>query len=208
MVLSMAIGTFALEGNSATHSVHTDEAFILGDANGDGAVDMKDSIDLKKACAGINTVGENEADINADGIINAKDLLVLKKCNAEVDELSNYDNAKPVDSFSIAGNDISQYSIVYHEDAKYVENSYYAADTLRKYIDIAVGCNIPVVTEDKLETEHKIEMVDVKTIPGLEEELEIENYKYEVVEGDLLIYGTRRGNMYAITEIAEDYLGY
>ncbi len=106
----------------------------------------------------------------------------------------------------IAGNDISTYSIVYPAGAKYEENAYFAADTLRKFIKLATGVSLTVVAEAT--TENVIEMVDVTTIEGLEDELEIENYKYEVVDGDLLIYGTRRGNMYAVYEILEEYLGY
>ena len=210
MIGSMMITALAadLEGNSVQINIKSDDGFVLGDANGDGAVDMTDSLDLKKNCAGIATVDANSADINADGIINAKDLLLLKKCNAGLDSLASYEDENYVDSFTIAGNDISEYSIVYHEDAVYVKNSYYSATTLSRYIEKATGVSIPVVTPDKLTTEHKIEMVDVTKIEGLEEKLEIENYQYEVVNGDLLIYGTRRGNMYAVYEILEDILGY
>ncbi len=210
MIGSMMITALAadLEGNSVQINIKSDDGFVLGDANGDGAVDMTDSFDLKKNCAGIATVDANSADINADGIINAKDLLLLKKCNAGLDSLASYEDENYVDSFTIAGNDISEYSIVYHEDAVYVKNSYYSATTLSRYIEKATGVSIPVVTPDNLATEHKIEMVDVTKIEGLEEKLEIENYQYEVVNGDLLIYGTRRGNMYAVYEILEDILGY
>ncbi len=206
MIVSTVISAGALRTNTGSYNITVGGDFIVGDANGDGAVDMTDSLDLKKACAGIAEVGEDAGDVNCDGIVNAKDLLILKKCNAGVDELANYEDGSAIDSFAIAGNDISEYTIVYHADAKYVENNYYAADSLRKFIKLATGINLTVATEAT--TEHKIEMVDVTTIEGLEEELEIENYKYEVVDGDLLIYGTRRGAMYAVYEIAEKYLGY
>ncbi len=197
----------ALVDFSGNTAVITDDTYTLGDVNGDGAVDMHDSLDARKFCAGIGELDEMAGDINADGKINAADLLIMKKCNAGLDSLENYnDTEAAVDVFTIAGNPISTYSIVYHKDAKYVENAYYSADTLRNYIDLATGCDLHVVTEP--EGENVIEFVDVTTVEGLEEELFIENYKYEVVDGNLYIYGTFRGNMYAVNDILENYLGY
>lgn len=206
MLLPMAISSGALMENSASVNFMPVDDFVVGDANNDGVVDMTDSLELKKSCAGIAEVDDNAADINCDGIINAKDLLILKKCNAELDSIKNYTSKQAIDKFTIAGNDISEYSIVYHEDAKYVENNYYAADTLRKYVKHATGVELPVVTEAT--TAHKIEMVDVTKIEGLEEDLGIEAYKFEVKDGDLLIYGTRRGSMYAVYDILESILGF
>jgi len=206
MLGSMIISAAALTDNEANVNHKPVDEFVVGDANGDGSANALDAVEIKKSCVALSVVDDNAADINADGAVNAKDLLIISKCFAEVDSLENYDNGETVYKLTIAGNDISEYSIVYHADAKYVENNYYAADTLRKYIEYATGINLPVVTEAT--TEHKIEMVDVTTIAGLEEELAIEEYKYEVEDGDLLIYGTRRGAMYAVYDILEDYLGY
>ena len=206
MLCSMVVSAAALTNNEASVNHKTLNNYELGDANGDGDANAMDALEMKKSYVALSVVDESASDINADGVINAKDLLILKKCFAEVDSLSNYENGEAIYKLTIGGNDISEYSIVYHADAKYVENNYYAADTLRKYIEIATGVNLPVVTEAK--TAHKIEMVDVTTIEGLEEELAIEEYKYEVADGDLLIYGTRRGAMYAVYDILDDYLGY
>jgi len=206
MVLSTVVQVAALQKYDCYFDTVENHTFKVGDANNDGRVNAVDSLEMKKYCASLATVNEDGADINSDGTVNAKDLLLLKKCNAGVDSLDNYRDDNVVDNFRIAGNDISQYSIVYHEDSKYIENIYFSADALRKYISIATGTNLNVGTEQV--TEYKIEFVDVTTIPGLEEELYIENYKYEVVDGDLYIYGTRRGAMYSVFEIAEDYLGY
>ena len=206
MLFTTVLSTSALTNNTTIVDMIDDGGFILGDANGDGSVDMKDSLCIRQYCAGVGSVDENSSDINADGKINAKDLLILKKCNAKTDNLANYDSQAYVDYLTIAGNSISEYSIVYPEEYKYVENTYYSADTFRKYIKIATNVDLPVVTEST--TEHVIRFVDVTEIDGLEEELFIENYKYEVRDGDLLIYGTRRGNMYAVNRILEDFLGY
>ncbi|MBR6650071.1 MAG: DUF4838 domain-containing protein [Clostridia bacterium] len=206
MILSAAIPALALNKNESYFDTVADNSFTVGDANDDGMVNAYDSVEMKKYCVGMSEVNADGSDINSDGTVNAKDLLILKKCHAGVDSISNYEDDNVVDTFTIAGNDISKYSIVYHEDSKYIENIYFSADTLRKYIKIATGTNLNVGTEPV--TEYKIEFVDVTTIPGMEEKLHIENYYYEVVDGNLFIYGTRRGSLYSVFEIAEDYLGY
>ncbi|MBQ7836667.1 MAG: dockerin type I repeat-containing protein, partial [Clostridia bacterium] len=207
MLLSSVISVSALSGNNSEYAVITDDGFTLGDANGDGAIDMKDSLALRQYCAGVGSADENAGDINGDGKINAKDLLILKKCNALLDSVDNYnDSPYAVDFLTIAGNDISDYCIVYPDGGKYVENAYYSADTLRRYIKDATGIDLPLVAEatgDKV-----IEFVDVSSVEGLEEELGIESYKYEVSGGNLYIYGTFRGNMYAVNDILENVIGF
>ena len=206
MFASTVVSASALTGNSNNFGVLTDDGYTVGDVNGDTYVDMKDSLALRKHCAGVEDVDGKAGDINADGTVNAKDLLIIKKCNAGVDDIENYESAAAVDNFLIAGNDISTYSIVYHDDMQYVENAYYAADTLRKYVRVATNVNLSIGTEQT--AEHKIEFVDVNTVEGMADKLGIENYVYEVKDGDLYIYGTRRGNMYAVYEILEEVLGY
>ncbi|MBR6651138.1 MAG: DUF4838 domain-containing protein, partial [Clostridia bacterium] len=206
MLVSSVISASALSGNGAYPDIIMGNEYTVGDANDDGAVNAMDDLEIKKYCVDLSVVNVDGSDINADGSVNAKDLLILKKCHAGVDALENYESDKAVANFTIAGNPISEYDIVYHADAKYVENNYYAADTLRKFINLSTGVNLGTTTAAT--RAHKIEFVDVTTVEGLEEELEIENYKYEVVDGDLFIYGTRRGAMYAVYEILEEYLGY
>lgn len=206
MIGSMFVSTAALTNNTTTFNLVTDGNYVVGDVDGDGASNAVDSLEIKKYCASMTVVNMHSADINADNYVNAKDLLLLKKCHAGVDSLENYDNENLVDKFTIAGNDISKYSIVYHDGSKYVENAYYAASTLQRYVLSATGVELSVGTEAT--TDYVIEMVDVTTIEGLEAELGVESYKYEVVDGNLLIYGTRRGNMYAVYDILEDVLGY
>ncbi len=206
MIFSTIMSASALRDNLADPKMIVEEGFTVGDADGDGNINANDAISIKKYCANIFYDYSHGADINGDGEINAKDLLIFKKCIVSLDSFENYKNEETLGIFQIGGNNISDFSIVYHPDSKYVENNYYAADTLRKFINIATGVNLGITVE--ADKPHKIEFVDVTTIPGLEEELEMENYKYEVVDGDLYIYGTRRGAMYAVYEILEEYLGY
>lgn len=208
MVMASVVQAGALTKYDRYFKTVADDSFKVGDANNDGRVNSFDTIEYKKYFVSIAEINENGADINSDAVVNAKDLMLLKKCHAGVDDLKNYDNDGQVDNFRIAGIDISEFTIIYHEDSKYIENNYFAADALRKFINIATGTNLLVAEADDVTAEHVIEFVDVTTIPGLEEELYIENYKYEVKDGDLYIYGTRRGALYSVFEIAEDYLGY
>ncbi len=54
---------------------------ITGDANGDGLVNMKDVLVLRKVLAGMTVEGyiEAAADVTADGAVNMKDVLQLRK---------------------------------------------------------------------------------------------------------------------------------
>ena len=207
MLLSTVMSVSALTPNQTYFNTVWDE-IVVGDANGDGSVDMKDSLAMRQYCAGAETVSEKAADINCDGKVNAKDLLLIKRCNAELEDIGTYNSDKAVARFTIAGNDITEYSIVYDENAKYIENMYFSADSLRKYINIATGNNLKVAPQPTEESKHNIFFVDVTKVEGMEEKLGIESYQYEVRDGDVYIYGTRRGNMYAVFEIAEDVLGY
>ena len=183
MLASAVIPSFALTDNTTHIALIEDEGFTVGDVNADGNVDMKDSLEIRKYCAEGTAIDENAADINADGKVNAKDLLILKKCNAEIESIEKYESSYAVDALTIAGNNISEYCIVYPAEGKYVENAYYSADTLRKYINVSTGVNLPIVTEAT--TEKVIQFVDVCSIEGLEEDLGIESYKYEVKDGNL-----------------------
>lgn len=216
MIASSVVSASALKSHGEDPNVIVGNNFVVGDANNDGVVNAQDTFNFKLFLVNDGDVDANGADINADGAINAKDLLILGKCFAEVDSLANYEDNNTVDTFTIAGNDISEYDIIYFptretdpndaNDIDYAENAHYAADTLRKFINIATGVNLGKTTTQT--RAHKIEFVDVTGNTALEEKLEVENYIYEVVDGDLLIYGTRRGNMYAVYEILEEYLGF
>ena len=62
-------------------------AELRGDANGDGAVNMKDVLLMRKFLAGVEVEYNAEnADCNADGTVNMKDVLLLRKYLAGVVE--------------------------------------------------------------------------------------------------------------------------
>ncbi len=58
---------------------------ILGDANDDGLMNMKDVLVMRKYIAGMDTeINLKNADVNLDGAVNLKDVLLVRKCIAGV----------------------------------------------------------------------------------------------------------------------------
>ena len=212
-IISVLLCAFMILGAASVYSsafdVEVDKRYVVGDANNDGVVDMKDSLDIKKACAGIGDVNVDGSDINCDGIVNAKDLLISKKCNADLDDILNYEDDDTIDNFSIGGVAIEEFCIVVPEWATDEHNILYAANRFAQLIQVATGYEPEIFWGEKSEEyDHAINFCDVPSGSELEEKLFIENYIYEVVNGSLNIYGTRRGNMYAIYDIATEYLGF
>ncbi len=75
---SIVIGT----NNEALLNAKLICKFILGDVDGDGIVNPRDTINLKKLIAGMAdpaTLSEDGADLNGDGVVNSRDMLLLKK---------------------------------------------------------------------------------------------------------------------------------
>ncbi len=70
-----AEGTFKMPGDDVTL---TAEYTLLGDINGDGAVNMEDSAILKNILLG-NLEATEAADINGDGSVNTKDAFIIKQ---------------------------------------------------------------------------------------------------------------------------------
>ncbi len=73
------LGELVPDPTEPTTTGSSDET--IGDANGDGAVNMKDVLVLRKVLAGMSVEGyvEAAADVTADGAVNMKDVLQLRK---------------------------------------------------------------------------------------------------------------------------------
>ena len=56
-----------------------------GDVNGDGVVNSKDLVILKRYLANWKdvTIDEKNADVNGDGVVNTKDVVILKRYLAD-----------------------------------------------------------------------------------------------------------------------------
>ena len=69
---------------------------LVGDANNDGAVNMKDVLAMRKYIAGMDTeINATAADVNGDGAVNMKDVLVVRKYLAGLGDLGEADIVKP-----------------------------------------------------------------------------------------------------------------
>ena len=73
------------EGNEILTSATWVTEAITGDANGDGSVDMKDVLLVRKSIAGMTvTIDETAADVDKDGSVTMKDVLKIRKYIAKM----------------------------------------------------------------------------------------------------------------------------
>ncbi len=195
------------ENLSLTQSFKMDETFDLGDVNGDGSINAMDSFCIKTVLSGTSTVEIDSfaADFDADGKVTAMDAYSLKLCNAGVSTTKSFENGKQLYNLTIGGVSIKDFSLVIPADASYDSNLYYATELLFQYIKKATGTSLPIV-RDSAEG-NGIYLYQIADDSELGEELGHEGYKYFVEDGNLYIYGTHRGCMYAAYEILENYLG-
>lgn len=189
-----------------------DGTFVIGDADGNRSCNAKDALLIKGYVVdetdGIGEYGTQAADIDADGDLTARDCYYLKASFAGTVSLSNFEDAsKQVYKMKIAGTDISKFKIVLPQGYQYESNAYCAYELLSKYIKHATGVTVGLET-GTASTGHGIYINTVDRNSAQGKELGIEGYKYEVKNGNLNLYGTYRGNMYAAYEILEKYLGY
>ena len=108
--------------------------------------------------------------------------------------------------FTIGGVDISEFKIYVHDGAEWNDNSQYAAELFQRYTRISCGVT-PEIVKGTYESGHGVIFNLVDRQSELGQKLGSEGYQYDVTDGNLNVYGTYRGNMYAVYEILEDYLG-
>ncbi|MBR6675757.1 MAG: DUF4838 domain-containing protein [Clostridia bacterium] len=208
-VLCSALSVYAEFEIWLEQSFLYDETFTLGDVNGDGAINAVDSMFIKTKLAGISNqeLVLDAADFDADGRLSAIDSYNLKLCIAGVKATDEFENGKPIYRFTIAGNDVSEYAFVLPEGTTDEDNAYLAYRLLFKYFRYLTGNELPLYY-GSAPTENTItfNVLDVES-DEYGRELGYDGLKYEVVDGDLNIYGTWRGSMYAAYEIIEQYLG-
>ncbi|MGN1083231.1 MAG: DUF4838 domain-containing protein, partial [Candidatus Avispirillum sp.] len=212
LALLMLAGTLSI-GTFAAQEFVNDETFTIGnaDASSDGKVNGQDAYMIKSFLAGkpyaVNGICLDAADFNADGTVNATDAYYLRCMLAGKMNASDFENGKQIYRLTVAKNDISEYSIVVPEGYTGEKNAYYSAELLQHYINVATGIELPILNDGTV-PEKAIVIHDVDRHSELGEKLGAESYIYEVTDGVLNIYGTYRGNMYAVYEILEEYLGF
>ena len=212
LLLAMLAGMFSI--GAAAQDYVVDDTFTLGDVNGDGTVSALDALEVAKYLAGAEgaDVIRDAADMNADGQVTAYDSLQFRLCLAQARDWSDYEitdgYGEAMYNFTIAGNSVTEetFCIVVPADTDPdTSNLYYGADMLRKHIRIATNENLTICFGEEAQTTENAIVFHQEDETG---ELGIEGFIYEVVDGQLHIYGTRRGNMYAAYNIVEEYLGY
>jgi|GEM_PF-1041220 len=218
MLASSCIGVFAAQYNPDVADEHNldvapnimrNRDFALGDVNCDSSVDAKDALYMTANIKGIDgyEMDAQACDFTADGAFDAKDLYYIKLCLSGAASPNDYGDNKQVYRLTIGGKDIDTYSIVIPEDTSYDSNLYMACEILYEYIKDATGIALPI-ERGSASGECAIYLHHVTDDSEQGAELGHEGYTYYVENGDLHIYGTHRGNMYAAYEIVEDYLGY
>ncbi len=214
MLASAAVPVFARHYSSSyeNNGYEYDETYTLGDVDGDGEQNGKDALAIKATVAGLEgySLIEDAADFNGDGVVDAKDSYLMKTCLSGTNSFDALEGEFPLYSLTIGENPISEYSLLLPEGigAEDNNNAAYAACEMQDYIRDLTGTELVIYTGEA-PTEHVIRFhsYEPDTAENTEMGLGIENYIYEVKNGDLNIHGSRRGNMYAVYEILEKYLG-
>ncbi len=209
MLLSCCAVIISARDVSMAGRLDIDDTFALGDVNDDGDVNAKDAVYLKANILGLEGYDYvlDATDFDCDGEVSSKDMYYLKRCLASLATPADYGDNKAVAKFSIAGTDVADMCIVVPEGTSDESNIWCAYRLLYKYVKAATGVEMPVVFGTAT-TEKAVYFNHVELNSARGEELGIEGYKYEVSDGNLSVWGTYRGNMYAIYEILEEYLGF
>lgn len=194
---------------SLTQNFMRDDTYTMGDVNGDRSVDGKDALSLKATVSGVGdyTVDADASDFDADGALSAKDSYSLKLVLSGSKTSKDFENGKQIYSLKIGGVSISEFTLVIPEDAVYDSNLYYATELLYEYIKDSTGVKLPI-ERGTSSTGHGIYLYTLADDSEEGAALGHEGYTYKVEGGNLHIYGTHRGCMYAAYEIIEEYLGY
>lgn len=178
----------------------SETAPMVGDANGDGKVDTKDSHIIKASLSNKNVkyliAG---ADTTGDGVVNTKDSFMIKKNIAVGTELAP-GAGNTVERIVIGNAEIASFEISLPADA--TENMQFAASELRDYIKLARGAELDIVTDST--AEHRI-VISLDTTG----ELGVEGVDILCKGGNLYITGgTLRGCMYGVYDFLEKYIGW
>ncbi len=186
-----------------------DDTYVLGDVDGDGAVNAMDALHIKASIVGVDTgveINMDAADFDADEKCGAGDSFCLKMVISGAKTIDYFEEGKQVYKVTIGGTEITNYSIVVPADSTQDDNTYFAAINLMKYIRTISGVEMPIVWG----TATTEKAIYFNSIPLNSEEgqaIGIDGYRFDVTDGNLNIYGTYRGNGYAVFDILEEYFG-
>ena len=89
----------SFEPSEESSSTEVSDETVLGDANGDSSVDMKDVLIMRKFIAGMNALlNQATADVDGDGQVTMKDVLLIRKFIAGLISSYNEPIIEPVES--------------------------------------------------------------------------------------------------------------
>ena len=204
MALVMLLSTVAI-GISAAE-IKADDSYSVGDVDSNGSVNAVDSLFMKKSMLGTYEAAFNAlaADIDADGKVTGKDSYYMKGFFLKKLDPADFEAENSLYKLLIGGYDIKDFCIVVPEGATEQDNAHFAAEKMSKYVEIATGHKLEICYGYENKTAPLAivyNMVELDSELGAE--IGYEGYKYDVTDGDLNIYGTRRGNMYCTFDLLE-----
>lgn len=123
--------------------------YKFADVNGDGSINVKDVLALRKMIAGLPAkIIEATSDLNADGYINMKDVIVLRQHMANIlviDDRPIYDDYRISETY-ISGVSVREYSIIIPTEADLYTT--YAAELLQDFFNDKMGFELPIYTDE------------------------------------------------------------
>lgn len=129
-------------------TLHSD--YLIGDVNGDGVVDACDAYTLHRHLSGRFTpISKENADLSFDGAITQTDADILLQYLSGI--------SKPGTRYaSVTLNEapLELYQIVIPKGDK--SFALWAAEQLQDFLETGCGVSVPIVTDDKAETEYEI----------------------------------------------------
>ena len=210
----LAVGVSAVPGGNLqlTQAFRYDtDTFKLGDVDGNGTITARDSLSIKAHIAGVTVDGvdfiADAADIYPDASVNSRDNYFLKAFFVGADDLTRFEQNGMYYSFTVGGADITNFVIVLPEGTEVKDNLYYCYELLCDYTEKLTGFTLPLAY-GKTDSSHGIYFHEVALDSEMGEKLGYDGYIYKVENGNLHFYGAKRGNMYAVYEILEDYMGF
>jgi len=178
------------------------ENVVLGDA----AVAAEYGIDMTNFESDgyvIRTVGDSTLVFGKtdDGLERAVYAYTASVKKGTADELNvTYHEGYRVERLTIAGRDISEYTVYYPETAN--ENMKFAADELVRLIEMATGVRLPVVVGVPASPAIELRHTDDPALGN-------DGYRYEVTENGVILEGAvRRGCMYGVWYFLQWELGW
>ena len=126
--------------------------YLMGDVNGDGAVDFTDVLTLSRYLSGdVFTVDKNNSDMSFDGKITATDLSVLKKYLAGAAMPGNR-----FSSLSLNGESVESYRLIVPASAGEDSCEYRAASLLARHIEKSCGVSVEIADDTEQEKRWEI----------------------------------------------------